>query len=281
MQRPKGRHPAILSPVDSEPPPSSTPANAVLLAEWREEEGLLHEGWDFSHLTGRLTEEDPPWDFDGACRAALASAAHVLDMGTGGGERLLSLADALPQDTVATEGWEPNLSVAQANLANLHIPVVRYDAAAEPAMALPSRDGRFDLVLNRHEAFDALEVFRVLKPGGIFLTQQVGGDDFAEAHDLFGAKAHYPEHTLDRVVEQLTEAGFRVDEAGAWKGTSRFHDVGALVYYFKLSPWDVPEDFCVDGYADALLRLHADGPGRGRPLSFTASRFWLRASKPA
>lgn len=108
----------------------------------------------------------------------------------------------------------------------------------------------------------------------------MGGDDFAEAHDLFGAEPHYPEHALDRVVEQLTEAGFRVDESGAWKGTSRFHDVGALVYYFKLVPWDVPKDFCVDSYADALLRLHADGPGRGRPLSFTACRFWLRASKP-
>jgi hypothetical protein len=34
------------------------------------------------------------------------------------------------------------------------------------------RDGAFDLVANRHEAFVATEVARVLSPGGTFVTQQ-------------------------------------------------------------------------------------------------------------
>lgn len=55
-----------------------------------------------------------------------------------------------------------------------------------------------------------------------------------------------------------------------------FHDIGALVHYFKLVPWDVPEDFGVDAYADTLLQLHA-----ATPVIFTKRRFWLRAMKPA
>lgn len=82
------------------------------------------------------------------------------------------------------------------------------------------------------------------------------------------------------VTEQLTAAGFRVEASGAWSGTYRFHDIGALVSYFALVPWDVPDDFSVDRYAQVLLRLHAEGPARGEPTCFTSTRFWLRAVKP-
>lgn len=254
---------------------------AALLAGWREEGQRHHEGWDFSHLAGRLTEEHPPWDFEAECRAWLPGSGHVLDMGTGGGERLSALAGALPEDTVATEGWPPNLPVARARLAALSIPVAEYDADARPAMAMPFADGRFDLVMNRHESFDPAELARVLRPGGRFLTQQVGGDDFPEAHQLFGSAPRHPGFTLDQVTGWLTAAGFRIEESGTWTGTSRFHDIGALVGYFTLVPWDVPDDFSVDRYAPALLRLHAEGPARGQPTCFTSSRFWLRAVKPA
>lgn len=264
--------------VDSPASMHPTRSHDDLLAEWRQEEQADHQGWDFSHLVGRLSEEEPPWDFKGACRAVLTDATHVLDMGTGGGEYLLSLADFLPADTVATEGWEPNLPLARANLEAASVPVVRYDAGADTAM--PFGDRRFDLILNRHEAFEASELFRVLEPGGVFLTQQVTGDDFAEAHEIFGAEVRYPEHTLDRVIRRLLAVGFRLDEREEWQGTSRFGDVGALVYYFKLVPWDVPDDFCVDNYADTLLRLHAQGPERCAPVTFTFRRFWLLATKP-
>jgi len=56
-----------------------------------------------------------------------------------------------------------------------------------------------------------------------------------------------------------------------------FHDVGAWVYYFELVSWYVPEGSCVGDYAEELLRLRADGPGRGQPLRFSSSRSWLRA----
>jgi SAM-dependent methyltransferase len=258
-------------------------ASAELLAQWRAAARQVPEGWDFSHLAGGLIDDKPPWDYPAACRTALRAAAHVLDMGTGGGEFLRSLADVRPADTTATEGWEPNVPVATANLAGLGIPVVRYDPDAEPRVPMPFPSGRFDLVLNRHESFDAAELSRVLAPGGVFLTQQVGGDEFAEVHDIFGGEPAYPGHTLENVAAALQATGFRVEESAAWHGSSRFADVRTLVSFFALVPWAVPDDFSVDAYAGQLLRLHADGPARGRPLTFTQSRFWLRAvlTRPA
>lgn len=266
---------------ESSLPPAQAAQAAALVAAWREEEQRHHEGWDFSHLAGRLTEEDPPWDFEEECRRWLTRSRHVLDMGTGGGERLSRLASVLPPDTVATEGWAPNLPVAQARLAALAIPVVDYDPEAEPLTAMPFADGRFDLVMNRHEGFDPRELSRVLAPGGVFLTQQVAADDCRESQDIFGSVARYPDSTLEAVTRRLTSAGLQVEASAAWQGTYRFRDVGALVGYFRLVPWEVPEDFSVTRYADALLRLHARGPARGQPVSFTKSRFWLRASRPA
>jgi SAM-dependent methyltransferase len=262
--------------------PIPTAHSADLLAAWREIEQQRHDGWDFSHLAGRLTEDDPPWDFEEECRVWLARSGHVLDMGTGGGERLsaLALSGVLPKDTVATEGWAPNLPVAHARLAELSIPVVDYDPEADPPRLMPFREGRFDLVMNRHEGLDPEELIRVLAPGGLFLTQQVGTDDCRESREIFGLVPRHPDVTLEVVCSRLTGAGFRIEASGAWRGAYRFHDVGALVGYFKLVPWEVPDDFCVDNYAGTLLRLHADGPARGRPVCFTKSRFWLRASKP-
>jgi len=254
---------------------------AALLAAWREDEQQHHEGWDFSHFAGRLTEEDPPWNFEEECRVWLARSRHVLDMGTGGGELLSALSGALPKDTVATEGWAPNLPVARARLARLSIPVVEYDPEAEPPMMMPFGDSRFDLVMNRHEGLDPRDLFRILAVNGVFLTQQVAVDDCRESQQIFGMVPRYPDVTLEVVARRLTCAGFKIEASEEWRGTYRFRDVGALVGYFKLVPWEVPEDFCVDKYAETLLRLHAGGPAQGQPVSFTKSRFWLRASKPA
>lgn len=101
-------------------------------------------------------------------------------------------------------------------------------------------------------------------------------DDLPEAHQIFGAPVSYPDHTLAQVSDELTDAGFVVEESGDWAGTMVFHDIGALVYYFKLVPWDVPDDFGVDAYGETMLRLHA-----ATPVRFTKRRFWLRATKPA
>ena len=46
-------------------------------------------GWDFGPLDGRLIADDPPWDFDQICLDELAESSSCLDMGTGGGERLI------------------------------------------------------------------------------------------------------------------------------------------------------------------------------------------------
>jgi SAM-dependent methyltransferase len=250
-----------------------TTPDAKLLDEWRQAYQAPVTGWDFSELDGRYVDQQPPWVYHDLAHEVLAHAASALDMGTGGGEVLLELVDALPGDTVATEGWAPNIPVATRNLAAHGIPVVAYDAEADPAMPFPDR--RFDVVLNRHEAYVASEVHRVLRPGGCFLTQQVDGRDFEETQVIFGGTSEYPHITLANLRAEAEAAGLEVTASEEWQGETRFADVAALVRYFAFVPWEVPEDFDVDRYADELLDLHHSGPD----LVFTRRRFYLRAHR--
>lgn len=143
----------------------------TLLKEWLHEQEIAHiKGWDFSHIHDRYKEEDDlPWDFGRIIKSYLRDTDDLLDMETGGGEFLLSfLSD--PEHTAAIEGYELNIKICEERLLPLGIDF----KAADGGDLLPFEDHSFDIVTNRHGKYDIKELKRVLKSGGLFLTQQVG-----------------------------------------------------------------------------------------------------------
>lgn len=213
----------------------------ALLAHWEAQLATPVSGWDFSALTGRMEEDPPPWDYEQVCRARLAHAAHVADLGTGGGEVLLRLADALPPDTTATEGWPRNVLVARQAFAAHGIPVLDWDADRVPFVPMPVSDGRFDLVMDRHESYAVDELARVLSPGGVFVTQQVGSDDAREPLEWFGGEStRRTDWSLEEAVAQFVGSELEVEQADEWHGAYRFANLAALLRYFAVVPWDLP-----------------------------------------
>jgi len=61
-----------------------------LIKQWEAEENFAFQGWDFSHLNGRWHSPEPPWDYKAIVKSYLKDTDILLDMGTGGGEVLLS-----------------------------------------------------------------------------------------------------------------------------------------------------------------------------------------------
>jgi SAM-dependent methyltransferase len=239
-------------------------------------------GWDFTWLDGRMTSDGLPWDYASLVEAHAATASAVLDMGTGGGE-VLSAIHALPRCTVATEGWRPNVPVAARRLAPLGIAVVHDEGAVDnfeqqdrdARGRLPFRDEAFDLVINRHEAFTAAEVHRVLQPHGHFLTQQAGSGG-ADAGRLLGEPVAL--ETFDRAFAscQLRAAGFDVLDGASAVETMTFADVGAFAWYLTVIPWMVPA-FSIKTHRSALRELHQSAT----VLEIHATRFWLVARRAA
>jgi SAM-dependent methyltransferase len=232
------------------------------------------DGWDFSWLDGRATEERPPWGYSRLLGERLAAAAAALDLQSGGGEMLMELPSFAPL-LVAAEGWLPNLALAGRRLRT------RNAWAVGAADKLPFRDGRFDLVSSRHPVRTAWdEIARVLAPGGTYLSQQIGPDTNIELRDaLLGPQ---PRGTSSRrpelAVAAANAAGLDVVDLREAKLRVTFDDIGAVVYFLRLVVWTVP-DFDVDGYREALLSLHRRIEAEGPFVSY-ATRFLIEARKP-
>lgn len=230
-------------------------------------------GWDLGQL-GETVGSAEPWSYDTLARELLSVSTAVLDMGTGGGEVLARLTDVLPVDTVATEGWEPNVAVARGRLAEVGVAVVPYDP--DGATPLPFPDGRFDLVLNRHESFDSGEVFRVLRPGGALLTQQVDGRTDREIRALFGSSTTFDGWSVDSAVPALQAAGFEITRREEWTGSWQLHDVDALVRYLAHVPWNLPAGATADEIID-VVEGRCDDPDL---LTLAAALFVVVARRP-
>jgi 2-polyprenyl-3-methyl-5-hydroxy-6-metoxy-1,4-benzoquinol methylase len=79
-------------------------------------------GWDFSYLNGRMEEDAIPWNYKEMVEKNLSKEKVLLDMDTGGGEFLYSLSN-LPKKVYATEGYEPNIPIAEKRLKEKNIVV--------------------------------------------------------------------------------------------------------------------------------------------------------------
>ncbi|MBA2454314.1 MAG: class I SAM-dependent methyltransferase [Chloroflexia bacterium] len=211
-------------------------------------------GWDFAYIskTDRLVEAPLAWSYASRLLRHLRQAASMLDMGTGGREFLTKL-QPFPAYTVATEGYPPNVSIARERLEPLGVAV--HEVAED--LQLPFADDSIDLVINRHESYSPDDVLRVLKSGGRFITQQVGGQNDIELNRLLGAPANdeYAHWNLDFAARELEAAGFQLIEQHEDFPPARFFDIGAVVYFLKAVPWQIP-DFSVERHHDALFALH-------------------------
>jgi len=241
-----------------------------------EAEAAPIEGWDFSWLDGRATEDRPSWGYSRLVSERMASASAALDLQTGGGELLAGI-DRLPPLLVATKGWAPNVAVAGRRLRSRRAFVV---AAHDERPNLPFRAGLFDLVTSRHPVatwWD--EIARVLRPGGTFLSQQVGGDSVKELGELLrGPLPPGPRPSPGRAAAAAAEAGLVVVDTREEHLRTAFYDIGAVVYFLRLVIWIVP-DFTVDRYRDRLAGLHDRISSEGEFVTY-ARRFLIEACKP-
>jgi SAM-dependent methyltransferase len=230
-------------------------------------------GWDFSYLNGRMLQSRVSWDYRQMVIHAAASATSLLDMGTGGGEFLSSLPN-LPADTCATEAYAPNVPVAIERLSPLGVKV----SQIESDDFLPFTDKRFDVIINRHEAYSPHEVRRILKPGGIFMTQQVGGTNEVRLNQSLDAPVNleFAHWNLKFAVEQLRDTGFEITSEREEFPETRFLDIGAIVYYLNIVEWQIPGGFQSSNYVEKLRKMDDEIRTAGF-LSVPSHRFYLEA----
>jgi SAM-dependent methyltransferase len=240
-----------------------------------EAEAVSVAGWDFSWLDGRATEQRPSWGYQRQIGERLARVESALDIQTGGGEVLAGV-PVLPPLTVATESWPPNLAKAAALLEPRGVVVVA-DTDEPP---LPFRAGAFELVISRHPVTVWWEeIARVLRPGGTYLSQQVGPASVFELVEYFLGpqplevrRGRHPEDARTAAGR----AGLEVVDLRPEQLRTEFFDIGAVIYFLRKVIWMVP-GFTVEAYRPRLRELHEQL--REGPFAATTTRFLIEARK--
>jgi SAM-dependent methyltransferase len=211
-------------------------------------------GWDFSRVRDDI---DPiPWSYRDVARRYLSPLQRVLDVGTGGGEHFLALAEHYGSG-IGIDADPEMIAVAEENLHQRESCRVKFLPMDAAALEFP--DESFHVVLNHHAPAHLGEIARVLKPGGVFITQQVGARNTANICAAFGCGpgGQYdppPGQAVAAWAESCADLGLVVRVRGEYDVPYFFRDVESLLFWLMAIP--VPEDFDLERHwqqVDALL----------------------------
>ena len=162
--------------------------------------------WDFSSIK-RIEENLTDWDMYEVIRGIVTKDSKILDLGTGGGEKVLKhFADA--KEVLGTDYSEAMIETAQKNLEESGKKNITFRVMDNLAMDTP--EDYFDVVVARHTVTDPAQIYKTLKPGGVLVVRGVDRLDCWELKRMFGRGQGYqdtkPISQID--YEAILDAGF-------------------------------------------------------------------------
>jgi len=213
-------------------------------------------GWDFSRV--RSDRNPVPWDYADVVRRYLESDSRVLDIGTGGGEKFLSLASYFALG-VGIDNDPAMIQAACENTPSSLTHKVSFQRMHAEFLRFP--DNSFDVVLNRQSPVFVGGIVCVLRPEGVFITQQVGSINTQNICSVFGCGpgGEYerdPSQDIDRLIELFAQEGCRIIARASYDVRCWFRDIESLVFWLKAVP--LPEDFDIEIHWRKVDRIIED-----------------------
>lgn len=191
-------------------------------------------GWDFSKLN--VISEGLKWDFYEEVTKRCKSSDILLDVGTGGGENLLRIASSL-LFLVGIDLSRGMIEMAHSNYKMSKVLNVRFSQMSSDNLQFPS--GFFDIISSCHAPFSSMEIARVIKNGGFFLTQQVCEADKLNLKEAFKRGQGFGEvdGTLkERYIMELKSAGFTEVQAFEYDANEYYQRAEDLIFLLKHTP---------------------------------------------
>lgn len=232
-------------------------------------------GWDFSNI--KSISEGIRWDFYDEVTSRCKNTDVLLDIGTGGGENLLSISHAL-FFAIGIDLSKGMIEKADSNLRKSDVSNVRFFQMSSENLQFPA--GFFDLITSRHAPFSSKEVFKVLKNGGFFLTQQVSESDKLNVKEAFGRGQSFNEEDgalEEQCVYELYESGFSNVQSFEYDAIEYYQQPEDLIFLLKHTP-TIP-DFGQDKNDFNILSDFIEKNNTKMGIRTNSKRFLLIAEK--
>ncbi|AIQ70153.1 class I SAM-dependent methyltransferase [Paenibacillus graminis] len=207
--------------------------NPLEYREFYDKVGKIN-GWDFSNV--KCVSEGTTWDLYREVTKTCNKSDILLDIGTGGGEAILSIAESALL-VVGIDQSTGMMETAAKNSAKSGLPNVRFLQMDAEHLEFP--EDFFNIVSCRHSEFFANEIAKVLIQGGTFHTQQVSENDKSNIKEAFGrgqafgAKAGTLQH---QYLTELSKAGFSDIQSFESNVIEYYQTAEDLIFLLKHTP---------------------------------------------
>ena len=163
--------------------------------------------WDFSKFEIE-TEDLTDWDMYKFLERVTDESSVVLDLGTGGGEKVIECFPEYLDQIIATDFSQEMINTANRNLKESGRKNIVFKVMDNLNMDLEKE--KFDVVVARHTVTDPKQIYEVLKPGGYLIIRGVDKYDCHELKRVFGRGQGSDEKPISIVdYENVLDANFK------------------------------------------------------------------------
>ena len=163
--------------------------------------------WDFSQIK-RITENVTDWDFYEKIKENTNEKSLCLDLGTGGGEKLLNGYPEVGM-VIGTDLSNEMIKTAKANVKKYPKKRVKFAKMSNLEMTFPKE--MFDLISARHTIINAKQIYDCLVKDGTVVIQGVDKKDCWAIKEIFGRGQAYNDEVAisEKDYLDLKDAGFK------------------------------------------------------------------------
>lgn len=163
--------------------------------------------WDFSKIN-YISESLTSWDMYEELNISATKSSKVLDLGTGGGERVLkNFPDC--KEILGTDFSSEMINTANVNLEKSGRNNITFKVMDN--LNMTTEDNYFDVVVARHTCIDAKQIYKTLKKDGKFILRGVDKLDCWSLKLMFNKGQAFNDIKPISVIdyENIIKAGFK------------------------------------------------------------------------
>ncbi len=164
--------------------------------------------WNFDEFQIE-TEEFTNWDMFEILKNVTNENSKILDLGTGGGEKVLKYFPEYAKEILATDYSDAMIETAKENLKKSGRKNITFRKMDNLNMDVPKE--YYDVIVARNTPTDPKQIYEALKPGGFLIIHGVDKYDCHNLKKIFGRGQAYDDTKPISLIDYdaVIEAGFK------------------------------------------------------------------------